>query len=1009
MPRQTQIILRSRRRGKDAGSPLCHRWSLPERRLSLCVSHSILIVLGFLYQSHAGTFTFSSQHCANSGIAAVRAHRPATAFYLRGEIMANSETLSKQYDPQAAEAEWYRLWEERGYFTPTPDPERPSYTITIPPPNVTGELHMGHAIQHAIHDCVIRRKRMQGYETLCLPGTDHAGIATQMKVEQALIADEGKTRYDVGREALMERIWAWREKYGDTIYHQLRKLGCSYDWSRSRFTLDEGYVAAVLKAFEHFHRNDWIYRGTRMINWCPQCGTVISDLETEEAEVNGHLWHIRYPGLEGGPDVTVATTRPETMLGDTAVAVHPSDARWREAVGRQVQLPLMERPIPIVADHYADPEMGSGAVKVTPAHDPNDYEIGQRHDLEQIQVIGFDGIMTEAAGQYAGQDRYECRRQVLQALEEAGLLVRTEDYEHAIPHHEKCGTVIEPLPMEQWFMNMKALAAKTVPVLTSGQIQYVPERFRDYAVEWLENIRDWALSRQIWWGHRIPAYYCTTCSAAGLIPLGGMDRAEALESGSFRVSVDAGARPIVSTERPTTCPDCGSGELVQDPDVLDTWFSSALWPFATLGWPEDTEDLRYFHPTDLMITARDILNLWVLRMAMTSLEFREEIPFRTVLVHPTVLNKDGQRMSKSLGTGLNPLDLIELYGTDATRYSLLAQCGTAQDVRFDADIVDNRVESSLSARAGQNFCNKLWNAARFVLMNLEGYQPPETRPASADLADRWIRSRLANAIALVDEHCEAFRFSDMTRDLHDFLWRDYCDWYVELAKPRLYGDDPAARQQAQQILVEVYEQALRLMHPVMPFVTESLWQALPDHGSRPPSIMVSTWPEQCMSDIDAAAEAEMAFVQEVISAARTVRSELKVPPGRKVSLVLSAGSAQSRQRLDANRPYLEILVGAADITVGEGLEQPPQSGSAVVGDVEVYLPLAGLIDIDAERQRLQKEADKLRGLLKGLDAKLAQEAFIAKAPPAVVERERQRRVEYGTNLAALEASLDQLG
>ena len=557
-------------------------------------------------------------------------------------------------------------------------------------------------------------------------------------------------------------------------------------------------------------------------------------------------------------------------------------------------------------------------------------------------------------------------------------------------------------------MNMKELAAKTAPVLESGQIEYVPDRFRGYALEWLANIRDWALSRQIWWGHRIPAWYCTRCSGAGLSPMGGLGREEALRTGSFRVSVEDGATPIVSSSRPAACPTCGGTDLVQDPDVLDTWFSSALWPFATLGWPEDTAALRYFHPTDLMITARDILYLWVLRMAMTSLEFVEEIPFRTVLVHPTVLTKDGQRMSKSLGTGLNPLDLVELYGTDATRYSLLAQCGTTQDVRFDADVVDNKVESSLSARAGQNFCNKLWNAARFLLMNLEEYQPGDGDAASEELADRWIRSRLASTIRQVDEAGDGYRFSDVTRALHDFLWRDYCDWYLELAKPRLYGDDAAARQQARDILVEVFEQALRLMHPVMPYVTESLWQALPGHGERGPSIMVSAWPAPAAAHVDGAAEEEMAFVQEVISAARTIRSELSVPPGRTVALVLSAGSEESAQRLESNRQYLEVLVGAEEITVGQGLEQPPQSGSAVVGDVEVYVPLAGLIDVEAEQRRLQKEVDKLRGLLKGLDAKLGQEAFVTRAPAAVVERERQRREEYGASLAALEASLEAL-
>jgi len=770
--------------------------------------------------------------------------------------------LEKTYDPKGAEEKWYAYWEDKGYFHADPNPDKMPYCITIPPPNVTGELHMGHAIQHAIHDLVVRWKRMQGYETLCLPGTDHAGIATQMKVEQQLAAEEGLSRYDVGREALLEKIHAWRDKYGDAIYHQLRKLGSSYDWRRARFTLDEGYVEAVLQAFERFGDQGWIYRGRRMINWCPECRTVISDLETEERDLDGHLWHIRYPGLEGGPDVVVATTRPETMLGDTGVAVHPSDKRWSEAVGQQVVVPLVDRAIPIVPDEYADPEMGSGAVKVTPCHDPNDYAIGERHELEQIQVIGFDGIMTEEAGRFAGLDRYACRKQLIAELDEAGLLVEVADHPHAVPHHDKCGTVIEPLPMEQWFMNMEALAQKTRSILTSGQISYVPDRFNAYAIEWLDNIRDWALSRQIWWGHRIPAWYCLECSRDGLIPMGGLDPEKAFAEGSFRVSVADGAKPHVRVQKPEACPDCGGRSWVQDPDVLDTWFSSALWPFATLGWPEKTESLSYFYPTDLMITGRDILYLWVLRMVMTSIECRDEIPFKTVLVHPTILTKDGRRMSKSLGTGLNPLDLVDLYGADATRFSLLAQAGAVQDVRFDAEVKDNVVQSSASAEMGRNFGNKVWNAARFVTMNMDGYVPGTAERGCDELADRWIWSRLAQTIAEVNSRMEDYRFSDVIRALYDFLWRDYCDWYLELAKGRLQADQPELRQPVQRNLVEILETALRLLHPVMPFMTESLWQALPKVDNSVESIVVSSWPEPLDGLIDPEAERNMDRVQE---------------------------------------------------------------------------------------------------------------------------------------------------
>lgn len=913
-----------------------------------------------------------------------------------------TEELAKTYDPAAIEDKWYGIWEENGFFNADFDKDKPAYCITIPPPNVTGELHMGHAMQHAIHDLMVRWKRMQGYETLCLPGTDHAGIATQMKVEQQLQETEGKNRYDIGREAMLELIWQWKGKYGDAIYGQLRKLGASYDWRRERFTLDEGYVEAVLQAFERFQAQGWIYRGTRMINWCPQCRTVISDLETEERELAGHLWHIRYPGKDGGPDVVVATTRPETMLGDTAVAVHPSDTRWADAIGQQVELPLVGRAITIVADEYADPAMGSGAVKVTPAHDPNDYEIGQRHQLKQIQVIGFDAIMTVAAGRFAGLDRYACRKAIVEALEEANLLVKIEDHEHAVPHHDKCGTVIEPLPMEQWFMNMKELAQKTKPVLEEKQINYVPDRFRQYAIDWLDNIRDWALSRQIWWGHRIPAWYCMQCSADGLVPMGDLEREEALRQGSFRVSVADGAKPFVSVEKPTRCEDCGGEDWVQDPDVLDTWFSSALWPFATLGWPRESADLDYFYPTDLMITARDILYLWVLRMAMVSLECREQIPFKTVLVHPTILTKDGRRMSKSLGTGLNPLDLVDLYGADATRYSLLAQAGAMQDVRFDAEIADNKVQSSISAEAGRNFGNKLWNATRFVLMNVEGYQPGVC--ASEQWADRWIWSRLQATVRDVTEHLEHYRFSDVTRAVYDFVWRDYCDWYLELAKVRLQGGDGEARNIAQDNLVRVLEHALRLLHPIMPFITETLWQALPQEGAKE-SVMVAQWPIFDASLLDADAEVQMERLQEIVTAVRVIRGEMNVPPAKKIQVKISASSPKIEEALQQVKPYLMLLCRAETLEIGQAIPQPAASGSAVTADAEIYVPLEGLIDLDAERKRLEKEIQKFTGLLKGLDAKLSNEKFTGKAPAEVVERERQRQEEYRVNVAKLNASL----
>ncbi len=914
--------------------------------------------------------------------------------------------LSKIYDPQVTEEKWYSFWEKENYFQANIRKEKTPYCITIPPPNVTGSLHMGHAIQHAIHDMVIRWKRMQGCETLCLPGTDHAGIATQMVVENELSRIEGKTRHDLDRKAFLHRIWAWKEKYGEAIYNQLRKLGTSYDWERARFTLDDAYVEGVLLAFEHFHSKGWIYRGTRMINWCPSCRTVISDLETEERSVQGHLWHIRYPNVNGGPDVVVVTTRPETLLGDTAVAVHPEDERWRESVGKNVCLPLVGRKIPIIADEYADPEVGTGAVKVTPAHDPNDYEIGLRHCLEQIQVIGFDGNSTEEAGEFCGQERYACRKAVVAALRQGGFLEKVEDHLHSVPHHDKCGTVIEPLPMEQWFMDMKPLARQALPYLEGGAITFIPGRFSAYAVEWLRNIRDWALSRQIWWGHRIPAWYCRSCSAPGLIPLEGLDWEDALDQGNFRVDLEKGAQPMVSATRPFVCSRCGSAELVQDPDVLDTWFSSALWPFATLGWPKKTAELKYFHPTDLMITGRDILYLWVLRMVMTAVEFAGEVPFKAVFLHPTVLTRDGRRMSKSLGTGLDPLDLIRLYGADATRYSLLHQVGSVQDVRFDAEMENNLVRSSVSAENGRNFCNKLWNAARFVQMNLEGFDNTPTQGRSEELADRWIESRLAHTIAAVDRYLEAYRISDVTRVVYDFLWRDYCDWFVEMAKARLQGGTQEARLQVQHTLVRVLEQALRLMHPIMPFITEALWQVLPRAPERGPSIMVAPWPVLDPSRFDVDAEDEVRRLQNLVTAVRTMRADMNIPPGKRVNLMLSTPSPELANLLAKERDYIQFLSRAGSVEICQGLGQPHASVSAIVGEVEVYIPLAGLIDMDVERQRLQREIAKYRDLINGLEKKLGNTAFLKKAPRGIVEKERKRRAEYRDSLAKMKDRLE---
>lgn len=890
--------------------------------------------------------------------------------------MAEQEQLEKTYDPRQVEARWYGVWEEGGHFQPNQDAEKGTYTITIPPPNVTGELHMGHALQHAIHDTVIRWKRMEGYGTLCLPGTDHAGIGTQAKVEEALHKETGETRHDITREEMLERIWAWREKYGDTILQQLKELGCSYDWSRTRFTMDEGYHHAVIETFVKFYEKGWIYRGRRIVNWCPQCESVISDLEVDEIEKDGHLWHIRYPGVDGAPDVIVATTRPETMLGDTGVAVHPDDERFKDAVGKKVTLPLVGREIPIVADEAADPEMGSGAVKVTPSHDPNDYEIGQRQNLPEIQVIGLDGKMTEEAGDYAGQDRYACRKAVIAALEEGGYLVKVDDHLHAVPHHDRCGTVIEPLALEQWFVSMRALADQALPFLQEDGIQYVPDRFRGYTIDWLENIRDWCISRQIWWGHRIPAW---THKETGEV--------------------------VVSEDPPENAQD-----YEQDPDVLDTWFSSALWPFATLGWPDKTPDLAKHHPTDLMITGRDILYLWVVRMVMTAVEFVDEIPFKTVLVHPTVQTRDGKRMSKSLGTGIDPRELIELYGADATRLSLLYQCGSSQDIRFDAEVKDNHLESSAVTESCRNFCNKIWNASRFVLMNLSDRDLSDAALSAnpgtvTDLPDRWIMSRYNRTVATVTDALEAFRFDEASRALYEFVWNDYCDWYVELAKVKLNGDDPEARAQTQQILCHVIEGTLRLLHPMIPFISEELWQQFPHKGE---TLIAAQWPEADATRHDEDAEREMAAIQDVIGAVRNIRGTMRIPPAKKADVVIKVGDATRQALLDGASDYIRELGRIASITTGADVERPPASGTAVLSDLEVYVPLEGLIDLDVERQRQQKELDKLEKLLGGLEKKLQNEKFLANAPAEVVENEKQKQAEYETTANRLKETLASL-
>ncbi len=870
--------------------------------------------------------------------------------------MPKENSLPTVYDPRAVEDKWYQYWLEGEYFRPQIDPEQEPFTIVIPPPNVTGALHMGHALDNTIQDVLIRWKRMTGVPTLWLPGTDHAGIATQAKVVESL-AQEGLTPQDLGREKFLERTWQWKEQYGGRIIEQLKRLGASCDWSRERFTMDEGCSRAVREVFVSLYEKCLIYRGNYIINWCPQCGTAISDIEVEHEETEGKLWHFRYPLVDGDGYVTVATTRPETILGDTAVAVHPEDERYRDLVGKKLVLPGVGRQIPIVADPYVDPEFGSGAVKVTPAHDPNDFLIGLRHGLEQVVVMAPDGTMNENAGKYQGMDRLECREALVADFDREGYLVKVEDHLHAVGHCSRCDTTIEPLLSKQWFVRMKPLAEPALEAVRQGQIRFVPERFTKIYCDWLENIRDWCISRQLWWGHRIPVWYCQDCDEI-----------------------------IASREDLNQCPHCG-GEVEQDPDVLDTWFSSALWPFSTLGWPDATEDLNYFYPTSVLVTGRDIIFFWVARMIFMGLEFMQEEPFREVLIHGLVLDSQGRKMSKSLGNGIDPLEVIEEYGADTLRFMLMTSTTPGNDMRFYWERVENC----------RNFANKIWNASRFALMNLTDFQPEgiEEDQLAYSMADRWILSRLNRTIARVTEELEEYQLGEAATTLYEFIWGEFCDWYIEMIKPRLYAkEDGEGRRTSQYVLWKVLETTLRLLHPFMPFITEEIWQHLP-HGG--PSICVAPWPEA--GDTDPAVEEEMERIMAVIRGVRNIRAEMNIPPGKKVPVVIQAPAGLQSQ-LEAGIPYITQLAGVGTVTMQEPVtEKPRQAAAAMVGGVEVYVPLEGLIDIDKEIARLRKEEQNLVKEVERVTKKLQNENFLAKAPAEVVAKEREKEKEYREKLA----------
>ncbi|MEW6458246.1 MAG: valine--tRNA ligase [Bacillota bacterium] len=871
-------------------------------------------------------------------------------------------SIPSVYDPHQVEERRYRHWEEHGFFRPLPGTGREPYSIVMPPPNVTGELHMGHALNNTLQDVLTRWRRMQGFETLWLPGTDHAGIATQARVEGQL-AQEGLTKYDLGREKFLERVWEWKANYGHRITTQLRRLGASCDWSRERFTMDEGCSAAVREVFLRLYEEGLIYRDYYIVNWCPRCSTTISDIEVEHLEVPAHLYHLKYPLKDGTGAVVIATTRPETMLGDTAVAVHPEDDRYLHLVGETVLLPLVEREIPIIADPYVDPAFGSGALKITPAHDPNDFEIGRRHGLPQVQVIGTDGRMTAEAGRYQGLDRMDCRQQVLADLKKRGLLVRVEDLDHAVGHCYRCQTMVEPTLSRQWFVRMKPLAEPAIKAVRDGRIRFVPERFAKIYLNWLENIRDWCISRQLWWGHRIPVWYCGDCG-------------ETVASGTGLAA----------------CPACGGENLEQDPDVLDTWFSSALWPFSTLGWPGKTADLDRFYPTSVLVTGRDIIFFWVARMIFSGLKFMDREPFAEVFIHGLVLDALGRKMSKSLGNGVDPIEVIEKYGADSLRFMLVTGNTPGNDLRFHFE----KLEGS------RNFANKLWNASRFVLLNLGDYRPDKAAPGTLELADRWILSRFGAALARTTAGLEAYELGEAARALYEFIWDEFCDWYIELVKPRLYQGTDEERAAAQYVLVRVLRSTLELLHPFMPFITEELWQHLPHEGE---TIMRTAWPtaEHGLADPDA--ERDMAFIVEATRAVRHLRSEMNVPPSARAEAVLVVPDESVRAVVERWRDYIENLANVHVLVTGALETRPETAAHAVVRGMEVFVPLAGLIDIDREAGRLARELQQVEKDFSRVEGKLGNPAFLEKAPPEVVEKERGKRAELAEKREALAARL----
>lgn len=872
--------------------------------------------------------------------------------------------MQSKYNPKDFEDRIYANWLDKKSFSASVNPDKIPYTIVLPPPNITGQLHMGHALDQTLQDILIRWKRMQGFEALWLPGTDHASIATEVRVLKTIEETEGLTKEQLGRDNFLKRAWEWRDAYGRIIVNQMQKLGSSCDWEKERFTMDEGCNHAVTEVFVRLYEKGLIYRGNRIINWCPDCKTTLSDAEVEHEEKQGSFWHVRYPIIGTDTFLEIATTRPETMVADTAIAVNPNDARYQHLIGKKCLLPLMNREIPIIADDYVEIDFGTGALKVTPAHDPNDFEIGLRHNLEQINGMNMDATMNENAGKYQGMDRFVCRKEIVKDLEAGGFLVKVKDNPHNIGMCYRCSTIVEPRVSDQWFVKMAPLAGPAIDVVTSGEVKIIPDRFTKVYMNWLENIRDWCISRQLWWGHRIPAYYCQSCPEI-----------------------------VVAKEMPDSCPSCGGTHFKQDNDVLDTWFSSALWPFSTLGWPEKTPELDYFYPTNVLVTGYDIIFFWVVRMVFSGLDSMGEKPFNDVLIHGLVRDANGKKMSKSLGNGVDPLDVIEQFGADALRFMLATGNSPGNDLKFQID----RVESS------RNFANKLWNASRFVIMGIEGELQELDGSEALTLADQWILSKLETMMVEITASLDKYELGLAATKIYEFTWNAYCDWYIELAKKRLYGSDEVAKQTVQKVLVKVLKDILKLLHPFMPFITEEIWRFMPNSETL---LVTEHWPVPNTSYENEKAEADMTFIMDAIRNLRNVRAEMEVAPSRKAKCMILAVDPLVGETLINQSEYLVTLASCSEvILITDKNAVPEDAVSAVIHGAELYLPLDDLIDYEKEMERLQKEKIKLEKEVERVLSKLSNAGFVSKAPASLLEEERQKAAKYQEMLTTVSARI----